>query len=266
MRELESRGLGIAAISAAVLLCDVSAAQSDDAPLEPPGAPPAAAPPAAAPPAAAPPAAAPPAAAPPGQPPYGSPPYGAPPGQPGYGPPPPGYGPPGQPGAHPYPPPGYYPYPPPYYYPPGGTYPDLRPRTIPYNEGDAPPAGYRLDTRMMRGLIIAGATTFGSLYLLSAAVGSAFLEDSRNNDGHAPLFIPVVGPFITIGTANPSPMGTFALVIDGLGQAAGVAMFVAGLTVKTKIWVREGKGEISVAPIVAAGPGGLPGVGFEGRF
>lgn len=179
---------------------------------------------------------------------------------------PPGYlPPPGHPGAYPPPPygypPGYYPYPPPPgYYPYGmGGYPDLRPHTLPYDESEPPPPGYKLDTRIYRGLVIAGATTFGSLYILSAAVGAAFQED-RDGEEHAPLFAPVIGPFITMGTADTSSLGVFVLILDGVGQAAGVAMFVAGLAAKNKIWVRTQLGPMGFLPVA---PTGHPGFGME---
>src|SRR5688572_15787699 len=133
------------------------------------------------------------AAAPPAQPPPASeaqpppppppPGYGQPP--PGYGQPPPGYGqpPPG------YPPPGYGPppgYPPGYYPPPGygppAEYPPVGPKRMNYEEGQPIPPGYRVETRARRGLIIAGAVTFGVTYLLSAFAASIAVDGGGSEE------------------------------------------------------------------------------------
>jgi hypothetical protein len=218
---------------------------------------------------AAPPAAAPrgaPAAAPVGygQPPpgYGQPPagYGQPP--PGYGQPPPGYYPP--PAGYGQPPPGYpqqpqggY-YPPPgggyYYPPPGAMMPVL---TLPYEEGDPIPQGFAVRSRANRPLIIAGSITFGAPYLVSVLVAATVVSANTGDGGEfAPLFIPVVGPFITIGTAHAEGAGTFWLIFDGLAQAGGAAMFIAGLTMEEKYLQRQAP-HASLKPEVLVNPGGM---------
>ncbi len=202
--------------------------------------------PAAAPPAAAPPAAAPPAAAPP----------------PGYGQPPPGYGQP--PGGY-YPPPGYGP--PPgypaqggYYPPPGGYYSasgSMPVLTLPYENDESIPPGFAVRSRANRPLVVAGAITFGVPYVFSALIASVLVSfDSRNAGDGAPLFIPVVGPFITIGTLNAEGAATFWLVVDGLTQVGGAAMFVAGLTMREKYLQRTAT-QASLEPEVIVGPGGM---------
>lgn len=177
---------------------------------------------------------------------YGQPPpgYGQPP--PGYGQPPPGYGPP--PGYPPGygPPPGYYPPPPPGY---GAEYPPLGPKRMAFEEGQPVPPGYRVETRARRGLIVGGAVTFGVLYLLSAFTASVAV-DAGDSDDFGPLFIPVAGPFVTIGTAEAEGVGTFALVLDGVGQAGGVAMFIAGMVTEEKYLLRNDVAKISVTPMM----------------
>lgn len=171
--------------------------------------------------------------------------YGQPP--PGYGQPPPGYG---------QPPPGYtYPPgygPPPGYYPPpgyGAEYPPLGPKRMPFEEGQPIPPGYRVETRARKGLIVGGAVTFGVLYLLSAFTASVAV-DSGDSEEFGPLFIPVAGPFVTIGTAEAQGVGTFALVLDGVGQAGGVAMFIAGMVTEEKFLLRNDQAKISVTPMM----------------
>ncbi len=51
--------------------------------------------------------------------------------------------------------------------------------------------------------------------------------DSEEDAG--PMYIPVLGPLITIGTASTSAGGTTPLIFDAVAQGAGVAMFIAGM-------------------------------------
>jgi hypothetical protein len=178
----------------------------------------------------------------------------------GYGQPPPGYGQPPQGGY--YPPPGYgqppqggY-YPPPGYYypPPGAMMPVL---TLPYEEGDPIPQGFAVRSRANRSLIIAGSITFGAPYLISALVAATVVSADSNNGGElAPLFAPVVGPFIAIGTAHAEGAATFWLIFDGLAQAGGVAMFIAGLTMEEK-YLQRTPPHASIKPEVLVNPGGM---------
>jgi hypothetical protein len=128
--------------------------------------------------------------------------------------------------------PGYYPvyYPPPYQYSPGMNL--VPPATLPYEEGQTVPYGYRLRTRPVRSLVITGSVTFGATYFISVIVGA--MAVAQDNKSFAPLFAPLVGPFITIGTVGASGAGTLWLVLDGLTQTAGAAMLVTGLAVDEK--------------------------------
>jgi len=92
-------------------------------------------------------------------------------------------------------------------------------------------------------LVASGGVLFGATYLISfgmgaagAGCGNAFLgmdcvprNDVPGSDW--PLFIPVVGPFVAMGTSQDRP--TYALALLGAGQIAGAAMFVSGLAVRT---------------------------------
>ena len=146
------------------------------------------------------------------------------------------------------PPPGYYP-------PPGYGYgvpptPMLGPKKMDYEEGDPIPPGYHVDTKIRKGLVIGGAVTFGVCYLFSALFAST-LESANDalgssNDDYVPLYIPVVGPFITIGSAQSEGAGTFLLVIDGIAQAGGLAMFIAGLAAPSSELVRNDIGDLDI--------------------
>lgn len=193
-----------------------------------------------------------------------------PPTPPGYGQPaPPGYGP-------PTPPPGYGPPTPPPGYPGYGPPEDrlLAPRTLPYREGQPIPPGYRHESRVRRGLVIAGSTTFGASYMLAlliAAFGHDEVQANSDPDDDSmwvPMFFPVVGPFATIGTVaatdtDDKATASVALAFEGLAQTAGVVMFIAGLVAKEEVLVRNdfAKPSVQVVPLVGQNSGGLSLVG-----
>jgi hypothetical protein len=172
---------------------------------------------------------------------------------PGYYPPgyaPPGYAPPG------YPPPGYYPpgYPPPGYLPQRGAKP---PRMNP----DDPPPGYHTESQSRGGLVVGGAVMLGVSYLLSALVASATV--ASHDSGDEPLFIPIVGPFITLSTSHVfvgtnEPLletgrvfGGIGLIFDGLLQVAGASLLLVGLAVPKDVVVRDpppGVPDVSFGP------------------
>jgi hypothetical protein len=196
------------------------------------------------------------------QPPPGVPPPGYPPGYPPPGYPPPGYG-------QGYPPPGYPPgygapgYPPPGY---GAPYPmpvDNRPVVLDYEEGQPIPEGYRLQTRVRKGLVAGGAGTFGGLWLASIFVASAATSANGDDDRWVPLYIPVGGPFAAIATLGSDSLGTLALALDGLGQAGGLTMLIVGVALPQKRLVRENIAgtSLSIAPTFTGN-----GLGVVGSF
>lgn len=142
------------------------------------------------------------------------------------------------------------PYPPPYpqvppqasspgYYPPAQTQaPAPRverelPDELPYREGPPPP-GYRLEESTRKGLWIPGISMFGGAYALSVLVA----QPSQNN-GTSWLYVPVFGPWITIAECTEcDDLANSALAFDGLIQSAGVTLFILGLTLTQKKFVR----------------------------
>jgi hypothetical protein len=141
-------------------------------------------------------------------------------------------------------PPGYYPY---YLYPPGV---DVRlPQELSFEEGETVPSGYALKQRRVRSLILAGSLTFGSTFLTSVIFGAV---DSQLR----PLFAPVVGPFVTIGTAHSDAAGTLWLALDGMAQTAGAVLFVHGMVAREKYLQRVETSALDVLahPMVVVGP------------
>ncbi len=240
------------------------------APVAPPGVPTSAAPPTKSTPTTPAPQAPPPGAqGVPAQPPpqgvppgYGPPPQGVP---PGYGPPPqgvpPGYGPPGY-----GPPPGYNPYPYPAPYPYYAEPPPSSP-TLEYEEGQEIPPGYRLERRVQKGLTIAGASIFGGAWILSIAGAASLIE---NNDGIAPLFVPLVGPFIAMGTTGTNfNQNTFLgalLLLDGFTQVAGATMMIVGIAKKKPLLVLEKNSTAALSNVVPEVQVGLGRASFTWHY
>jgi hypothetical protein len=105
---------------------------------------------------------------------------------------------------------------------------------IPFREGTSVPRGFRLDSSPRVALVATGASVSGALWLISTvtAIGldkQAPVDGDPNfDDMYWPMFIPVIGPFIAIGTADSSGTGAGILALDGALQAGGLAMMIAG--------------------------------------
>ncbi len=176
-----------------------------------------------------------------------------------------------QPGYPQQPQPGYpqqpqqgYPPPAPSYQPGYGQPYYARPRTL-----------VRYEYRPRYGLITGGALMLGIPWLISAASGLS-LEgncssaiDSFGNfttlcNTHAwPLIIPVVGPFIETAylygdSSSVNAVRAF-LVIDGLIQAGGLAMILAGALSRRRVPVYAQK--LQFTPYTAGGGAGVVALG-----
>lgn len=141
-----------------------------------------------------------------------------------------------------------------------------------WNEGDPIPPGYRPVERTRKGLIIGGAITFGALWMISAMVAAANGDANKGRENPAAaLYVPAVGPFIQMGSADTSSARLF-LGIDGVAQCAGLAMFIVGLASPRTVLVRNDlaanekkeppKPEVKVLPLF----GGVSGIGAVGTF
>jgi len=132
----------------------------------------------------------------------------------------------------------------------------LPPPTLPYEEGDPVPPGYDVHTRANRAMLITGGVLFGAPYLVSSLIAATVLSaDSSDGGDLAPLFIPCVGPFVTIGTARAEGAATFWLAVDGLTQTAGVVTFIVGMVRKEKYLMRNPYPAASAIPEVKVGLG-----------
>ena len=127
-----------------------------------------------------------------------------------------------------------------------------------YHPGMTIPDGYRVETKRKPGLYVGGAVTLGGAYLLTVSA-AAIVEPLDSSVW--PLYIPVVGPFIALGTTSYSSAGSsYLLVMDGLVQAAGLGMLVGGVV---------GKKWLVPIPRMAYNPdngGAEAGMQLMGRF
>jgi hypothetical protein len=114
------------------------------------------------------------------------------------------------------------------------------------------PFGYQIKARAVRSLVVAGAVTFGATYLSSFIGAAAVVSAGGSNAGQfGPLFAPVVGPFIAVGTTASTGPGTVWLVLDGLAQTGGVVMFIYGLAADEKYLRRASSGRASPLDVLS---------------
>jgi hypothetical protein len=149
----------------------------------------------------------------------------------------------------------------------------VSPDVLDWEEGADIPPGYEPDTRVRKGLVIAGAITFGLSWMASAAYGSYLIEEregemwrSRDEDeapSEAVLYVPLVGPWIALGTVEHDRRERGAFISGGIVQAAGMAMLIGGLAARETVLVKTDDAEVAVLPQV--GPTGN-GVTLHGSF
>ncbi len=150
---------------------------------------------------------------------------------------------------------------------------------LPYRDGKPVPPGYSVDVVPRRGMIAGGAALAGGLHMVSMIAAIALdaeadeliadeqggtRTDPEFSNRYTPLFIPLVGPFITVKTADANGTGSAILIMNGVAQVTGAALVISGLVATKKELVRDDAPiSFTVAPMVADGGGGIS---LEGRF
>lgn len=128
----------------------------------------------------------------------------------------------------------------------------VQPGVQPYQPG-YPQQGYQTPTRTVSQpiipMFIAGIPVFLVPWLLTGVFDQVFANDALG-------FIPIVGPFILIGTIGYDETGIAVpmLVIDGILQIAGIALIVLGLTLRRNVQVRAQLGDDPEAPTITLLP------------
>jgi hypothetical protein len=132
-----------------------------------------------------------------------------------------------------------------------------------WEPGQPIPYGYHAENRVRKGPIIAGSVLFGVFYGLSSFSASVGQDSSTGTNRLESLYIPVVGPFAQLFQTHSSATGDYFLIVDGGAQAAGVILFIYGMTSPRPLLVRNDLA-FTVAPMKLGRDGN--GFGFVGRF
>lgn len=135
-----------------------------------------------------------------------------------------------------------------------------------WDEDEELPPGYRLEKRLRKAHLHAGVVTLSAVYGVTAAATIAPFGQAKNADDRravAPLFVPVAGPFIAMGTLRTSDLPPVAVVLglSGAAQSVGLGLLIAGLAAPRTVLVRsydEGEDTSwSLSPVVSPRDGGL---------
>jgi hypothetical protein len=112
---------------------------------------------------------------------------------------------------------------------------DTSAKRIPFRDGDPVPQGYRVQSSTRMG-VLAGGIVMGSALWTISTVAAIVLDKQESVDGdpnfgdkYWPMFIPVIGPFITIKTADSSGTGAAILALDGALQVGALAMIITSI-------------------------------------
>ena len=132
-----------------------------------------------------------------------------------------------------------------------------------WEEGQPIPYGYHHETRVRKGLVISGSIVFGVLYLYSGFFAAVGADASSGDNQLGYLAVPVLGPFLEM-TKTDSATADYVLMLDGLAQAAGVAMLACGLIYPKHLLVRNDLASMTVVPMKIGMEGS--GLGVVGRF
>ena len=126
-------------------------------------------------------------------------------------------------------------------------------------------------------LIIGGAVTLGISWGLTSLLASSYsdslysydvyahpnsITSSGNSFGYAselwPLYIPVLGPWIEMGYLHGtgSQLGGTLLAFDGLVQAGGLALIIAGAVTHTRVAIYA-RNNLQISPLTLNGGSGI---------
>jgi hypothetical protein len=132
-----------------------------------------------------------------------------------------------------------------------------------WQEGQPIPYGYHREERMRKGPIIVGSIVFGVPYLYSALIASVGADVSSGDNRAAALFLPVLGPFIELHESSSVTID-YLLILDGLAQATGAALFIYGVTSPRPVLVRNDLAMVTLTPARLGRDG--TGLLLTGRF
>jgi hypothetical protein len=132
-----------------------------------------------------------------------------------------------------------------------------------WHDGDPIPWGYHREERARKGEVIAGSIVFGVTYLYSGFVAAIGEDLSPGHSRVSALYIPVLGPFIELHESDSATLN-YLLVLDGVAQGVGAALFLHGLSSPHAVLVRNDLAMVTVTPAQFGKDGA--GVMMLGRF
>jgi hypothetical protein len=138
--------------------------------------------------------------------------------------------------------------------------PTQYPRFVSYEEAngrDLTRYGYHEGRKVSKGLIIGGASVFGSIYLLTTFSGSVAAELETDKAGQW-SFLPVFGPIVWAATPGGDGATDYLLGLSAVSQAAGLTMVGFGIKGKEG-WVRNA--DIQFRPVVSPDGAGVQATG-----
>ena len=133
------------------------------------------------------------------------------------------------------------------------------------SDGQAIPVGFHEEKQTRKGMIYAGAFTFGVPYTLSVVLGAALLarHDVDPSFHSWWLLVPAAGPFALLPATKHA--GDFTLFLtDGMAQAVGIALIVSSFIWPRRVLVRNGSTDVAITPMRLGTDGN--GIGLVGRF
>jgi hypothetical protein len=148
------------------------------------------------------------------------------------------------------------------------------PPVIPYREGQPVPPGYRLESSGGGGLIAAGLVMGGTVY----GAGLVVAANAGFKNGTGWLVLPIIGPWVAIGArkipctsqtvnlacidaAGDELRAVAYLTADGLFQAIGLTLLLAGGSARQQQLVRNDIASVKLVPRYGRNDFGLDAVG-----
>jgi hypothetical protein len=127
----------------------------------------------------------------------------------------------------------------------GPVLPRSTPGKLEWKKGDPVPLGYMAATASRTGFVVAGGIALGVAWATSVGFGGTFLsvcsharDSTRLCVASGTLFIPGLGPFVSMAVLEPDARAYVPLAIDGAVQTAGAVMLIYGLASRRDVLVR----------------------------
>ena len=141
----------------------------------------------------------------------------------------------------------------------------------PWQPGAPVPAGYEVETKRDKALIIVGAAALGASYSITTACAEMYtlvgIVEARSlktsSTSVLPLAIPVAGPFVQMAVTGGNAGGKMVLALDGLVQTGAAVTLAVGLLTPRHVLVHQGKADFFLVPVLGASQHGL---GLAGAF